>query len=70
MPFTGNALPLISAGGSSMLTTMAAIGITMNVAKQGTAKEIAERSQTSAVVNLRGRDGWRRVSGTNRFGDS
>ena len=70
MPFTGNALPLISAGGSSMLTTMAAIGITMNVARQGTAKEIAERSQTSAVVNLRGRDGWRRVSGTNRFGDS
>lgn len=55
---------------SSMLTTMAAIGITMNVAGAGTAKEIAERSQTSAVVNLRGRDGWRRVSGTNRFGDS
>ncbi len=66
----GDALRLISAGGSSMLTSMAAIGITMNVARQGTAKEIEERSQTSAVVNLRGRDRWRRVSGTNRYGDS
>jgi len=70
MPFTGNALPLISAGGTSLLSTMAAIGITMNIARQGTAKETAERSQTSAIVDLRGRDGWRSVSGTDRYGNS
>ncbi len=69
-PFTGNALPLISAGGSSMVTTMAAIGITMNVARQGVAKESVERSTTSAIVDLRGRNGWRNVSSYDRYGDS
>ncbi len=49
-PFTGNALPLISAGGSSMLATMGALGIVMNVARRGVVKETAERSQTSAIV--------------------
>ncbi|MFZ3069989.1 MAG: FtsW/RodA/SpoVE family cell cycle protein [Anaerolineaceae bacterium] len=68
-PFTGNALPLISAGGSSMLTSMAAIGITMNIARQGVTKESGERRQTSAIVDLRGRDRWRSVSGTNRYED-
>lgn len=66
-PFTGNALPLISAGGSSMLTTMVAIGIVMNVARRSVTHQDAERSQTGAVVDLRGRDGWRSVSGGNRF---
>lgn len=68
-PFAGNALPFISAGGSSMVASMAAIGITMNVARQGVTHEAKERSQTSATVDLRGRD-WRRgVPGANRFGD-
>ncbi|HPT24387.1 MAG: putative peptidoglycan glycosyltransferase FtsW [Anaerolineaceae bacterium] len=70
-PFAGNALPLISAGGSSMVATLAAIGITMNVARQGVAKEENdERSQASATVDLRGRDWRRSVSGANRFRDS
>jgi cell division protein FtsW len=69
-PFTGNALPLISAGGSSMLATMGALGIVMNVARRGVAKETAERSQTSAIVDLRGRDRWRSVSGADRYGNS
>ena len=69
-PFTGNALPLISAGGSSMLATMGALGIVMNVARRGVAKESAERSQTSAIVDMRGRDGRRSVSGANRYGIS
>lgn len=68
-PFAGNALPLISFGGSSMITTMAAIGITMNIARQGVAKESIERSNSSAIVDLRGRDGWRSVSSHNRYGD-
>jgi len=69
-PFTGNALPLISAGGSSMLATMGALGIVMNVARRGVVKETAERSQTSAIVDMRGRDRWRSVSGANRYGNS
>lgn len=69
-PFTGNALPLLSAGGSSMVTTMAAIGIVMNVSKQGNLLIPEERSVTGATVNLRRRD-WRgRVSRTNRFKDA
>ncbi|MFZ3152000.1 MAG: FtsW/RodA/SpoVE family cell cycle protein [Anaerolineaceae bacterium] len=68
-PFAGNALPLISFGGSSMITTMAAIGITMNIARQGVAKESIERSNSSAIVDLRGRDGWRSVSSHNRYGN-
>ena len=66
IPFTGNALPLISAGGSSMVTTMAAIGIAMNVSKQSVTSTINERSLTSAFVDLRGRDGRRSLSSPDR----
>jgi len=69
LPFAGNALPFISAGGSSMTATMAAIGIVMNVARQGTNKAASERSTTSATVDLRRRDGRRSVSGANRYGE-
>ena len=69
LPFAGNALPFISAGGSSMAATMAAIGIVMNVARQGTNKTASERSTTSATVDLRRRDGRRSVSGANRYGE-
>jgi cell division protein FtsW len=65
-PFAGNALPLISAGGSSMVSTMAAIGIVMNVARQSVNNKESERSQSGAVVDLRGRNGRRSVSGGNR----
>ena len=70
LPFAGNALPFISAGGSSMAATMAAVGIVMNVARQGTSKTISERSTTSATVDLRRRDWRRSVSGANRFGEN
>lgn len=69
LPFAGNALPFISAGGSSMTATMAAIGIVTNVARQGTNKAASERSTTSATVDLRRRDGRRSVSGANRYGE-
>lgn len=63
LPFAGNALPLISSGGSSLVMTLVALGIVMNVARQGEkSKELEERT-FNAVVDLRGRNRRRRVSG-------
>ncbi len=66
LPFTGNALPLISAGGSSMLVTLTSLGIIMNVSKVSAETKTEERSSHSAVVDLRRRDGRRRVSRSHR----
>jgi cell division protein FtsW len=57
LPFAGNALPLISSGGSSLITTLAAIGILMGISRQSKlAKLSAERSPKNAVVDLRRRN--------------
>ncbi len=66
LPFTGNALPLISAGGSSMLVSLTSIGIIMNVSKASVSHQSTERSSHSAVVDLRRRDGRGRVSRSHR----
>lgn len=66
LPFTGNALPLISAGGSSMVVTMTAIGIIMNISRTSIQQKSAERSPQGAVVDLRRRDGRGRVPGNHR----
>ena len=66
LPFTGNALPLISAGGSSMLVTLTSIGIIMNVSRMSMKQKTSERSPNSAVVDLRRRDGRGGVSRRNR----
>lgn len=66
MPFTGNALPFISAGGSSMLVTLASIGIVMNISRETAKQKPTERSSKRAVVDLRRRDGRGRVSRTYR----
>ncbi len=70
VPMAGNALPFISYGGSSMLTTMLAVGIIMNVARQSAMQPSIERSQSNAAVDLRGRDWRRSVSRPNRYTDS
>ncbi len=57
LPFTGNALPLISAGGSSMLVTLTSLGIVMNISRVSMTQKSEERSAHSAVVDLRRRDG-------------
>lgn len=66
LPFTGNALPLISAGGSSMLVTLTSIGIIMSVSRASSKQKSSERSPRSAVVDLRRRDGRGRLSRVDR----
>ena len=61
-PVTGNVLPLISYGGSNMVTTLAGIGIILSVARNTTIKQIEKGDSLGAVVNLRRRDRRRRVS--------
>jgi cell division protein FtsW len=65
MPFAGNALPLISAGGSNLVSTLAAIGIILNISRQS--GEIVKQEQNEwrsfgAVIDLRRRNGRRSVS--------
>jgi cell division protein FtsW len=63
IPFAGNTLPLISAGGSSLVTALAGIGILMNVNRMTSkTSETKEGRSTSAVVDLRRRDRRRSVS--------
>lgn len=62
MPVSGNALPFISAGGSNMVSSLAAMGIVMSVSRQSRKREIEEGRNLGAVVDLRRRDGGRRVS--------
>ena len=62
MPFTGNALPFISAGGSNMLVSLTSIGIILNISRTSKKRNPPERSSRSAVVDLRGRNGRRSVS--------
>ncbi len=63
VPFAGNALPLISYGGSNMVSTLVGIGILMNVARSSV-KEPGTMDGRSfgAVVDLRRRDRRRSVS--------
>jgi cell division protein FtsW len=65
MPFAGNALPFVSAGGSNLVTMLAAVGIVMNVSRQRGATTHVEDDWRSfgASFDLRGRNGRRRVSG-------
>ena len=62
MPFTGNALPFISAGGSSMVVTLTSVGIIMNISRSSSKDRPSERSSHRAVVDLRGRNGRGSVS--------
>ena len=65
MPFAGNALPFISAGGSNLVSTLCAIGIMLNISRQsgeGPKKEEKDRRSFGAVVDLRRGNGRRSVS--------
>jgi len=65
MPFAGNALPFISAGGSNLVSTLCAIGIMLNISRQSgesTKKEENDWRSFSAVVDLRRGHGRRSIS--------
>ncbi len=66
LPFAGNALPFISAGGSNLLVSFVAIGIILNISRLGVREKEEEGRSFVAVVDLRGRDRRRRVSRSRR----
>ena len=69
LPFAGNALPFVSAGGSNLVTTLAALGILFNISRQGSSSNDTNDEWRSygAVVNLRWWNGRGRVSRTSRL---
>ncbi len=67
MPFAGNTLPFFSVGGSSLASTLAALGIVLNVSRLSERKEVEESRRTfGAIVDLRRRDWRRRVPRSRR----
>jgi cell division protein FtsW len=65
LPFAGNALPFISAGGSNLVMSLAAVGTLFNVSRI-TRMSKEEKGIANEVVDLRGRDRRRRVSRNSR----
>lgn len=64
MPFAGNALPFISAGGSNLVSTLCAIGIMLNVSRQsGESARLDDNEWRSfgAIIDLRRGNGRRSV---------
>jgi cell division protein FtsW len=64
MPFAGNALPFISAGGSNLISTMCAIGIMLNVSRQSSQSAKADKNEWrsfGAVIDMRRGNGRRSV---------
>ncbi len=66
LPIAGNALPLVSSGGSSMVLTLASVGILLNISRLSAQSKEEKGNPLHAVVDLRGRDRRRRVSGYRR----
>jgi cell division protein FtsW len=64
VPFAGNALPFISYGGSNLVVSLAAIGILQNIARMSSRIQEDEERTFDAVVDLRRRDGRRRLPRT------
>jgi len=56
VPFAGNALPFVSAGGSSLLVSLAAIGILLNISRVSARLQETEEKTFDSVVDMRWRD--------------
>ncbi|MEP7135585.1 MAG: putative peptidoglycan glycosyltransferase FtsW [Chloroflexota bacterium] len=69
MPFAGNALPFISAGGSNLVATLCAMGIMLNISRQSgeiVRTEDNDWRSFGAVIDLRRGNGRRGVSRARR----
>jgi cell division protein FtsW len=67
LPHAGNALPFISYGGSSLVSTLAGVGILLNVGRAAANKQQTDGGNTfGSVVDMRWRDGRRRVPRSGR----
>ena len=69
MPFAGNALPFISAGGSNLVSILCAIGIMLNISRQSGESLKADEDEWrsfGAVIDLRRGNGRRGVSRARR----
>jgi cell division protein FtsW len=66
LPFAGNALPFISAGGSNLVVSFVAIGILMNISRLSDRVKQEEGRSFVAVVDLRRRNRRRSVPRTRR----
>jgi len=64
LPFAGNALPFVSAGGSNMVVSLAAVGILFNISRQNGEGTMTDEDWRSygAIVDLRGWNRRRRIS--------
>lgn len=62
LPFAGNALPFVSAGGSNLVSCLAAVGILLGISRQsGQMQPEDEWRRPRATADLRRRDRRRRV---------
>lgn len=69
IPFAGNTLPFISAGGSNLVASLTAIGILLGISRQAgqiTPDVETERRLYGAIVDLRRRDRRRRFARARR----
>lgn len=66
LPFAGNALPFISAGGSNLLVSFAAVGLLLNISRLSVKSKENDGRPYGAFVDLRWRNRRRSVSRARR----
>ncbi|HIE56615.1 MAG TPA: hypothetical protein EYP88_00075, partial [Anaerolineales bacterium] len=67
LPFAGNALPFVSAGGSNLLVSLSVVGLLLNISRHSIEKRVSEeRRAFSEIISLRRWNGRRRVSRARR----